>query len=344
MPRTNRVAPSFEKPLVSVIIPTKNRCLLLDETLESLSRQTFPSWEVLVVDDGSTDGTKEFAFGLSEKDSRFRYLPRTDQPPGASSCRNIGISQARGDYVIFLDSDDLLAPDCLIGRLEAMRQGTWDCVVFLTQVFHQQPGDDQRLWNDFNGGDDLDRFLSHDMPWSTTGPMWRREVLERIGRWDQDCESGQDWEFHIRALASGLNYQKVSVVDSFWRESRPGTISHGWGKSANLRNRTEMIGRISAMLKERKLLTPGRRRRLAMAYYKNAFVLCPDNHLMLQIWNNGWRNGVVTGWEWFFLIVVEVFFRTARKCYKTALARLYPESRLRSTHLKIPLPGDSTRI
>lgn len=331
-----------ENCLVSVIIPTKNRLLLLRETLESLFRQKYSSWEALIVDDGSTDGTKEFVSGLSENDSRFRYLPRKDQPPGASSCRNIGISQARGDYVIFLDSDDLLAPECLEGRLEVMRKGTCDCVVFLTQAFHQKPGDLQLLWNDFNEGDDLDRFLSHDMPWSTTGPMWRREVLERIGPWDGDCESGQDLEFHIRALASGLNYTKVSVVDSFWRESRPDAISHGWGKRANLMNRTEMLGRIGSMLKKRELLPPARRRRLALAYYRNAFVLCPDNRLMLQIWNNGLRYGVVTGWEWFFLMGAEVFFRIARKLHAAALIRLYPESSIRSTHLKISLPVDST--
>ena len=331
-----------EKCLVSIIIPTKNRLLLLRESLESLFRQTYSSWEALIVDDGSTDGTKEFVSGLSENDSRFRYLPRTDQPPGASSCRNIGISQARGDYVIFLDSDDLLAPECLVGRLEVMQNGRWDSVVFLTQAFHQKPGDLQLLWNDFNEGDDLDRFLSHDMPWSTTGPMWRREALEKIGPWDQGCESGQDWEFHIRALASGLNYTKVSVVDSFWRESRPGTISHEWGKSANLKNRTEMFGRIGEMLKQRELLTPERRHRLAVAYYKNAFVLCPDNRLMLQLWNSGWRNGVLSGWEWLYLLGVEIFFRTARKFHITALRRLYPESSIRSTHLKISLPVDST--
>ncbi len=326
---------SKEGCLVSVIIPTKERLHLLRETLASLSQQTFMGWEALIVDDVPNDQTKKLLATLTAGDSRFRYLPRTHQPPGASSCRNIGISQACGDYVVFLDSDDLLAPECLCGRLEVMYQGNWDYAVFLTQVFHLKPGDDSRLWNEFNPGDDLERFLALDMPWSTTGPMWRREALERIGPWDESCESAQDWEFHIRALALRLHYTKISSVDSFWRESRPGSISDGWGETANLLNRSAMIGRVSGILRQQGMMTSSRRRRLAVTCHKNAFVLCPDNRVALQIWNDARRYRVVTGYEWLLLMVSEGLFRMVRKCHRRALALMYPESAFRSTHLKV---------
>jgi hypothetical protein len=319
--------------LVSVIIPTKNRCLLLDETLESLSRQTFSSWEALIVDDGSTDGTLEFVSRLSEKDSRFRYLARLGTSTGASACRNLGINHALGEYVIFLDSDDLLSSECLRGRVDVMREGSWDYAVFLTQVFHHQPGDDQRLWNDFNGGDDLDRFLAHDMPWHTSGPIWNREALARIGPWDQNCITGQDWEFHVRALASGLRYTKVSLVDSFWRESRPGAISYTWAAAPQLINRTALMIRIAAFLKEKGLLTPGRRRRIAAACYLNALEHCPDNKAAWSMWFSAWRHGVINIAEFLALLIAEILFRSVRKLRKATLSLLLPESKIRSTHL-----------
>lgn len=320
-------------PLVSVIIPTKDRRILLGEALESLAVQSFPEWEALVVDDGSTDGTREFVSGLSQKDSRILYLSRTGNTPGAPACRNQGLALARGEYVIFLDSDDLLAPDCLRARVEVMRRGAWDFAVFLTQVFVRRPQDDPRLWNRFTTQDDLDRFLAMDMPWHTSGPIWKRGALARMGPWDETCLSGQDWEFHVRALASDLLHTKVSVVDSFWRESRHGTISRNWGSTPHLLNRTDLMIRTGLFLRGKGLLTPGRRRRIAAACHRNALELCPDNRLAVRMWFSAWRHGVITIMEFFTLIVTECLFRASRKLRTSALAMLLPESKIPSTHL-----------
>src|ERR1039458_7930312 len=124
-------------PLVSIIIPTKNRCELLRETIASAVGQTYPHWEAIIVDDGSDDGTEEMVREVASTDTRVRFVRRARNPRGASTCRNIGVSAASGEYVVFLDSDDLLAPRCLERRVEVMQQHPQvDFAVFLTQLFH----------------------------------------------------------------------------------------------------------------------------------------------------------------------------------------------------------------
>src|SRR5579862_5510174 len=108
-------------PAVSIITPTKNRLTLLRETIHSVQQQTSPDWEHIIVDDGSTDGTDEFVLGLAETDSRVRYIPRPGGE-GANVCRNLGLRSSRGEFVVFLDSDDLLAPECLEVRVQATRR------------------------------------------------------------------------------------------------------------------------------------------------------------------------------------------------------------------------------
>ena len=95
--------------LVSIIIPTYNRAHLISETLHSIIAQTYTYWECIVVDDGSTDNTEEILKNYIKKDKRFQYHQRPkDKPKGANACRNYGISISNGDFLLVMDSDDLL--------------------------------------------------------------------------------------------------------------------------------------------------------------------------------------------------------------------------------------------
>lgn len=94
-------------PLVSVIVPCYNQGIFLSETLESVLNQTFSDWECLIIDDGSTDDTCKVAKSYVVKDSRFSYLKKENG--GVSSARNLGLDNAKGSYIQFLDSDDILA-------------------------------------------------------------------------------------------------------------------------------------------------------------------------------------------------------------------------------------------
>ena len=103
-----------EEPLVSVIIATRNRREMLDRCLEALSRQTYEQFEVIVVDDGSSDGTTDsvVAFATAHPDGRWRWL-RNDRGAGANRSRNRGLRESRGGYIAFLDDDCIAEPEWL---------------------------------------------------------------------------------------------------------------------------------------------------------------------------------------------------------------------------------------
>jgi GT2 family glycosyltransferase len=205
-------------PVVSVITPTKNRLRLLCETMDSVAAQSFDAWEHLIVDDGSDDGTAEEVARRAAADLRIRYIQRTGGKPGANVCRNLGISQSQADLIIFLDSDDLLAPGSLARRVAVMeRNEDLDFVTFQTGVFQNTPGDLGRQLDPELIGDDLLRFLFLECPWQTTAPTWRRSALDRLGGFDESMLSWQDVDLHIRAVAGHMKYLRFPEVDHHMR-------------------------------------------------------------------------------------------------------------------------------
>jgi glycosyltransferase involved in cell wall biosynthesis len=203
---------------VSVIIPCYNREHLLGETLDSLRRQSYPAWEAIVIDDNSQDNSIGVAQRYARMDSRIRAVPRKGDRKGGNICRNQGLVLAQGEYVIFLDSDDLLSPDCLGHRVAAMDNAP-DCGfgVYQTELFTRAIGDRQVLWNAYTDSNDLHRFLSMDTVWLTTGPIWRKQAVRQLGGFDEDILSLQDWAIHVRALMAGIKYFKEPIQDNFHR-------------------------------------------------------------------------------------------------------------------------------
>lgn len=109
----------MQNSLVSIIIPTYNRAHLIGETLDSVLAQTYKNWECIVVHDGSTDFTDELLEFYCEKDSRIQYYHRPqDRPKGANACRNYGFEMCKGEYVMWLDSDDVLDKNYLQEKIE----------------------------------------------------------------------------------------------------------------------------------------------------------------------------------------------------------------------------------
>src|SRR5690349_11259601 len=162
-------------PLVSVIVPTLDRAQLVTETVASVVSQDYSNWELIVVDDDSRDNSMDVLEGIARKDNRIVVKRRSSPTDGAPTCRNEGAALARGEYLIFLDSDDLLAPTCISNRIRVMTDCTeLDFGVFNTQTFINHPGDEAYLWNEFTDHCDLDRFLRLDTPWGTSGPIYRR--------------------------------------------------------------------------------------------------------------------------------------------------------------------------
>jgi GT2 family glycosyltransferase len=198
---------SAASPVVSVITPTKNRMKLLGEAIDSVQRQTVDAWEHVIVDDGSDDGTCEEVTRRASDDGRVRYIRRASEKSGANVCRNIGIAESSGEFIVFLDSDDLLRPQCLEARVDIMqRNPSLDFAVFRAGVFVESLGDLQRLYHPQDPGDDLLRFVSHECVWEISGPIWRRRFLQGIGCFDESLLSMQDLELHVRAICARGKY------------------------------------------------------------------------------------------------------------------------------------------
>tara|TARA_R110002096_G_C14653248_1_gene726626 strand:- start:5004 stop:5867 length:864 start_codon:yes stop_codon:yes gene_type:complete len=114
---------------VSVIVPCFNQAEFLDQTLQSVLNQTYTSWECIIVNDGSTDGTETIALKWIKKDKRFKYFYKKNG--GLSSARNFGLRKANGVYIQFLDSDDLLQSEKFESQLSDLRH----CDISISDYF-----------------------------------------------------------------------------------------------------------------------------------------------------------------------------------------------------------------
>lgn len=114
--------------MISVIVPIYNVNSYLPRALDSIICQTFQEWEAILVDDGSTDGSSLIADEYAQRDARFKVIHKPNG--GQSEARNIGVEQAKGEYMLFLDSDDFLHPQLMELCMEAIQRDSSDLVAF----------------------------------------------------------------------------------------------------------------------------------------------------------------------------------------------------------------------
>jgi glycosyltransferase involved in cell wall biosynthesis len=231
--------------VISILIPNYNRGELLKETLDSCLAQTYPHWEALVVDDGSDDSSDSVGRAYAVRDKRITYEKRTIMPSGAPACRNQAFQKSRGEYVIFLDSDDLLTPFCLEQRLDCVKANpALDFLVFPMLMFKGNPLNGRYLWNQETEKPDLNRFLELDAVWQTTGPIWKRQAVEQIGGFTLGLACWQDVDFHLKALTAGLRYEVFQDLkpDVYYRQHETGSISqHEISSPAKMISRKEIF-------------------------------------------------------------------------------------------------------
>ena len=111
-----------ETGLVSIIMPSYNTASFIEETIQSVLNQTYTNWELIIVDDCSSDDSLSIIQKYARIDSRIRYL-RTDKPSGSPTLpRNMGIKEAKGRYIAFLDSDDIWLPNKLSDQFKSLRE------------------------------------------------------------------------------------------------------------------------------------------------------------------------------------------------------------------------------
>lgn len=195
----------IEKPDISVVMPVFNRIEFLKPAIESVIEQTFCRWELILVDDGSENCVIEYLNNITDK--RVRLIRRNRQPKGAPVCRNIGWQNASSDLILFLDSDDLLAPWCIKERIEFIKNKlNYSLYIFEGLEFDNENPRFHRLRTLYKTENPLLEFLNFQSCWQTSCVVWKKNVLQAIGGWDESVLSWQDGEVHIRALFSGITY------------------------------------------------------------------------------------------------------------------------------------------
>lgn len=194
--------------LVSVIIPVFNRAALLREAVASAHEQSHAMVEVLIIDDGSTDETRQVANELaSTLPGKVRSFRQQNSGPGTA--RNLGLMHARGEFVQYLDSDDLLEPRKFELQVHALRMHEEAGVAYGLTIRTNAATGESRAWartgeaitNIFPG------FLMK-RGWDTNSPLWRRSVCERVGEWS-DFRCMEDWEHDLRAGLLGVTPVQV---------------------------------------------------------------------------------------------------------------------------------------
>ena len=197
--------------LISIVIPTYNCAEFLPETIKSLQKQTYSNWEAICVDDGSTDDTFEVAKKLQEKEQRVRVYSRQDLPKGGSHCRNIGLQHAKGDYVIFLDGDDILIPTCLEHRIEKIKDTNYNFAVFSMGTIRD--GIIGKVITDSKIKDYKYAFAGNHAAWQVTSPIYKSEFLREVGGFDISFLRMQDLELGLRAIVKSNGNYLVCIDD-----------------------------------------------------------------------------------------------------------------------------------
>jgi len=196
--------------LVSIIIPHFNRSELLQKAVDSVLVQTNGEWELLIIDDNSDISEFRKIEELQGLDERIKVLSRRSTYKGPSACRNEGVAAAKGEYLIFLDSDDALAPYCVSQRIKLMEENKeLDMGIFLMQQFTEAPGDSDKIYNNKSTYENrINCFLEGNNPWAVTGPIWRKDFFKQTGGFDESFFYMEDPELHVRALLQdGMLYK-----------------------------------------------------------------------------------------------------------------------------------------
>jgi glycosyltransferase involved in cell wall biosynthesis len=189
--------------MVSIITPAYNAATYLRDTVCSVLAQTFSDFELLIVDDGSTDRTLDVARRLAEADRRIRVFATVNR--GQASARNVAMAHARGELFALLDADDLWWPEYLSGQVAALHRFPEAAVVTANAINLGGPRHGTPLWPATSG---IRRLRLHDVIAEENAvcimAVFRRAVVDRVGGFDPAFNGNEDYHFWIRILSAGF--------------------------------------------------------------------------------------------------------------------------------------------
>jgi glycosyltransferase involved in cell wall biosynthesis len=204
-----------KKPAISIVIPAYNAEKTILDTITSAQNQTFSDFEIIIINDGSTDKTLELINTL--KDIRIKVFSYDNR--GLSTARNRGIGLAVGDFITFLDADDLWTADKLELQFLALQNYPKAGLAYSWTSFMDEQG--KTYYADkpkFVAGDVLKELLQGNFLCSGSNPLIKRSVIEAVGEFDPTLRSAEDWNYWLR-IAERWEFALVPKAQIFYRQS-----------------------------------------------------------------------------------------------------------------------------
>jgi Glycosyl transferase family 2 len=227
------LAPLIAEPTISVVLATRNRSPLLRRAIQSVLAQTYPRWELIVVNDASTDDTPSVIEAVN--DERVRMIDSDGS--GASRALNLGLREASGSIVAFLDDDNLMAPGWLRAATVAFQEQPDLNAVYGAQLRSREAGSPGEASLLFVSPFDWERLIEGNF--IDLGAVAHRHKLEGLS-FDEELRRLNDWDYVV-ALAGRFGIEPLPVVASFYTTTAPSRMTHGSGsveaEVADLRRR-----------------------------------------------------------------------------------------------------------
>lgn len=208
---------------VSVIIPAYNAMQFLPNTIESVLQQTFGDYEVVIVDDGSMDEIAKWVPQI--QDSRVKFFSQVNQGPAAA--RNLGLTKAQGEYIAFLDADDVWEPTKLEKQVQVLDQYPDVGLVYSwVGSIDSQGNVCHKVLNYSFEGDVWEKLIEHNIIECGSTPMLRHSCFETVGMFDPNVKYAQDWDMWLR---TALKYPfKVIPQTLVYYRNHPSNRSKNW--------------------------------------------------------------------------------------------------------------------
>lgn len=243
-------------PFFSIILPTFNRAGFISKAIQSVIRQSHASWELIVIDDGSTDDTEEVVKGFGDERIQYHWQQNEER----SAARNKGIALAQGKYICFLDSDDYYQPDHLAQLQQAIAEYGDTPAIFFVNTLQDEQGHTSKVpAPNFQFDKAIDNALTH----SIGVPRWcvHRSAFDHY-QFDPSIRVGEDKDWLVRA-ASQFPLVEVPVWTVAFCEHDHRTVNHS--VEDNLALNIQHIRRLISGYPQ--VSTKAKRMALATAYY-----------------------------------------------------------------------------
>ena len=258
------------RPTVSILIPCYNAERWIAQAIDSALSQTYPSIEVIVVDDGSSDRSLEIIQSYS---GQIRWETQPNQ--GGNVTRNRLLELSRGEWLQYLDADDYLLPHKIEQQIRYLSSDT--DILYSPSIFE--------YWQDNQARQEVLPIPEPHDPWillarwylpQTGSPLWRRQAVVEVGGWKVDQPCCQEHELYLRLLIAGKRFEYCAAVGSVYRQWSDSTVCRR-DPAETRRQRLAIENRLEQHLKAVSQLTPPRQQAISQARFELARIIWLSN-------------------------------------------------------------------